>query len=51
MDRQSAFSVSVFSSATQNEDTRLQIQEQLVNFILTFRLDNKFIYRQVATRS
>ncbi|KAH6655126.1 DNA replication licensing factor mcm5 [Truncatella angustata] len=47
MDRQSAYSVSVFSSASQNagEDTRSQIQEQLVNFILTFRLDNKFVYR------
>lgn len=45
MDRQSAYSVSVFSSATAGEDTRLQVQEQLVNFILSFRLDNKFVYR------
>ncbi|KAI0122896.1 MCM2/3/5 family protein [Xylariales sp. AK1849] len=45
MDRQSAFSVSVYSSAGQNDDSRVQLQEQLVNFILTFRLDNKFVYR------
>lgn len=46
MDRQSAFSVSVFGNRDgPNEDSRSQIQEQLVNFILSFRIDNKFIYR------
>ena len=46
MDRQSAFSVSVFGNRDgPNEDSRSQIQEQLVNFILGFRIDNKFIYR------
>ncbi|KAI0014919.1 MCM-domain-containing protein [Xylariomycetidae sp. FL0641] len=46
MDRQSAYSVSVFSSnAGPNEDGRLQIREQLVQFILQFRHDNIFVYR------
>ncbi|KAK6834574.1 hypothetical protein PG987_009268 [Apiospora arundinis] len=46
MDRQSVFSVSVFNSeAGQSEDSRTQIQEQLMQFVLSFRLDNKFVYR------
>ncbi|OTB06080.1 hypothetical protein M426DRAFT_9904 [Hypoxylon sp. CI-4A] len=46
MDRQSVYSVSVFqSNSGPNEDTRLQIQEQLVTFILQFRHDNIFVYR------
>ncbi|KAF3056338.1 DNA replication licensing factor mcm5 [Daldinia childiae] len=46
MDRQSVYSVSVFqSNSGPNEDSRLQIQEQLVTFILEFRHDNIFVYR------
>lgn len=46
MDRQSVYSVSVFqSNQGPNEDTRLQVQEQLVTFILQFRHDNIFVYR------
>ena len=46
MDRQSVYSVSVFQSgAGAGDDTRLQIQESLVTFILQFRHDNSFIYR------
>ncbi|KAK7966652.1 DNA replication licensing factor mcm5 [Apiospora aurea] len=46
MDRQSVFSVSVFNSeAGQSEDSRTQVQEQLMQFVLSFRLDNKFVYR------
>ncbi|KAI1266617.1 MCM2/3/5 family protein [Xylariaceae sp. FL1019] len=46
MDRQSAYSVSVFAGREgPNEDSRMQIQEQLVNFIMQFRHDNIFIYR------
>lgn len=46
MDRQSAYAVSVFQSTTgPNEDSRLQVQEQLVTFILQFRHDNIFVYR------
>lgn len=52
MDRQSAFSVSVFGNRDgPNEDSRSQVQEQLVNFILSFRIDNKFIYRCDAAAS
>ncbi|KAI5918571.1 MCM-domain-containing protein [Camillea tinctor] len=46
MDRQSVYSVSVFqNNAGPNEDTRLQLQEQLINFVLQFRHDNIFVYR------
>ncbi|KAI1437303.1 MCM2/3/5 family protein [Xylaria sp. CBS 124048] len=46
MDRQSVYSVSVFqNSSGPNEDSRLQLQEQLINFILQFRHDNIFVYR------
>ena len=46
MDRQSVYSVSVFQpTAGAGDDTRLQIQEQLVTFILQFRHDNSFVYR------
>ncbi|CAJ2507382.1 Uu.00g085680.m01.CDS01 [Anthostomella pinea] len=46
MDRQSVYSVSVFQNQSgPNEDTRLQLQEQLVTFILQFRHDNIFVYR------
>ncbi|KAI5867252.1 MCM-domain-containing protein [Durotheca rogersii] len=46
MDRQSVYSVSVFqSNSGPNEDSRLQILEQLMTFILQFRHDNIFVYR------
>lgn len=47
MDRQSVFSTHVFAANfnESGEDTPLQIQAQLENFILNFRLDNRFIYR------
>lgn len=51
MDRQSAFSVHAFSSNyEQGEDSNVQIQEQLLQFILDFRLENKFIYRYEISR-
>ncbi|CZR56815.1 probable cell division control protein nda4 [Phialocephala subalpina] len=45
MDRQSVYSLSVLPPEYENEDTRGQIQTQLEQFILQFRLDNAFIYR------
>ncbi|KAF6837025.1 DNA replication licensing factor mcm5 [Colletotrichum musicola] len=46
MDRQSVYSAHVFEpSFGQNEDTRTQIQTQLENFILHFRHDNDYVYR------
>ncbi|EFQ27990.1 MCM2/3/5 family protein [Colletotrichum graminicola] len=46
MDRQSIYSAHVFEpSFGQNEDTRIQIQTQLENFVLHFRHDNDYIYR------
>ncbi|KAI1337514.1 MCM-domain-containing protein [Xylariaceae sp. FL0016] len=46
MDRQSVYSVSVFQNQSgASEDSRLQLQEQLVTFILQFRHDNIFVYR------
>ncbi|KAI9818235.1 MAG: minichromosome maintenance protein 5 [Thelocarpon impressellum] len=46
MDRQSVFSLSVLApDYGDNEDSRGQIQQQLCDFVLEFRLDNAFIYR------
>ncbi|TVY78204.1 DNA replication licensing factor mcm5 [Lachnellula suecica] len=45
MDRQSVYSLSVLPPEYDNEDTRGQVQVQLEQFILQFRLDNAFIYR------
>ncbi|KAM4056249.1 MCM2/3/5 family protein [Hirsutella rhossiliensis] len=46
MDRQSVYSTHVFEpSVGDTGDTRLQLQNQLETFILDFRLDNNFVYR------
>jgi DNA replication licensing factor MCM5 len=45
MDTRSVYSLSVLPPEYDNEDTRGQIQSQLEQFILQFRLDNSFIYR------
>lgn len=46
MDRQSVFSTHVYDATfAQGEDTNLQVQAQLEAFILDFRLDNVFVYR------
>ncbi|KAG8665716.1 minichromosome maintenance protein 5 [Fusarium poae] len=46
MDRGSVYSAHVYEpSFGENGDTRLQLQTQLETFILDFRLDNNFVYR------
>ncbi|KAG6039885.1 hypothetical protein E4U41_001885 [Claviceps citrina] len=46
MDRQSVYSTHVYEpNFGDNGDTRLQLQQQLETFILDFRLDNNFVYR------
>ncbi|KAH7165993.1 MCM2/3/5 family-domain-containing protein [Dactylonectria macrodidyma] len=46
MDRQSVYSAHVFDPTFgDNGDSRLQLQTQLETFILDFRLDNNFVYR------
>lgn len=46
MDRQPVYSLSVLApDQDANEESRSQIQSQLRDFILEFRLDNAFIYR------
>lgn len=46
MDRQSVYSSHVFPATfDQNDDSRVQTQTQLENFILHFRHDNDYIYR------
>ncbi|KIM99584.1 hypothetical protein OIDMADRAFT_104584 [Oidiodendron maius Zn] len=46
MDRQSVYSLSVLPPDYENnDDTRGQVQSQLEQFILQFRLDNAFVYR------
>lgn len=46
MDRESVFSTHVYgANFNESDDTPLQIQNQLDQFIMNFRLDNRFIYR------
>ncbi|KAF9767961.1 minichromosome maintenance protein 5 [Fusarium sp. DS 682] len=46
MDRGSIYSAHVYEpSFGENGDTRMQLQTQLETFILDFRLDNNFVYR------
>ncbi|EQL03127.1 hypothetical protein G6O67_002904 [Ophiocordyceps sinensis] len=45
MDRQSVYSTHVFEPSGDSGDSRLQLQNQLETFILDFRLDNNFVYR------
>ncbi|EGU84148.1 hypothetical protein FOXB_05325 [Fusarium oxysporum f. sp. conglutinans Fo5176] len=46
MDRGSIYSAHVYEpSYAENGDTRMQLQTQLETFILDFRLDNNFVYR------
>ncbi|KAB5575528.1 MCM2/3/5 family protein [Coniochaeta sp. 2T2.1] len=46
MDRQSIYTTHVYQpNFGQGEDTNLQVQEQLEGFVLDFRLDNIFVYR------
>lgn len=48
MDYRSVYATSVLEpSIDQNEDTPLQIQQQLETFIREFRIDNKYVYRCV----
>ena len=48
MDQQSVYSLNVLApDPDASEDSRSQIQYQLREFILEFRLDNAFIYRSV----
>jgi DNA replication licensing factor MCM5 len=49
MDRRSVYTLSVGlgpgSQAGGEPDSRAHIQQQLIDFILDFRIDNAFIYR------
>ena len=47
MDRQSVYSLSIFSRSAEEQepDSRKQIQQRLIEFVLEFQLDNLFIYR------
>ncbi|KAH7310320.1 MCM2/3/5 family-domain-containing protein [Rhexocercosporidium sp. MPI-PUGE-AT-0058] len=45
MDHRSVYSLSVLPPDDEGDDTRQQIQSQLMQFILQFRLDSVFIYR------
>lgn len=50
MDRQSAYALSVYGPETDDngnvlQESRSQIEKQLMNFILDFQLDGIFIYR------
>ncbi|PHH83796.1 hypothetical protein CDD82_2668 [Ophiocordyceps australis] len=45
MDRASVFSTRVFAPDDQHDDSRVKLRDELQNFILTFRLDNDYVYR------
>ncbi|KAH7374157.1 MCM2/3/5 family-domain-containing protein [Cadophora sp. MPI-SDFR-AT-0126] len=45
MDHRSVYSLSVLPPDDEGDDTRQQIQSQLMQFILQFRLESVFIYR------
>ncbi|AEO62870.1 29a48c9a-d121-4bb9-ae0e-f9fa8971b74d [Thermothielavioides terrestris] len=45
MDRQSVFTSRLYGAPSESEDSNTQIRSQLESFILDFRLDNVFIYR------
>jgi DNA replication licensing factor MCM5 len=45
MDRQSVFSSRLYGTPTESEDSNTHIRALLESFILDFRLDNIFIYR------
>ncbi|KAI9047368.1 hypothetical protein LZ554_008815 [Drepanopeziza brunnea f. sp. 'monogermtubi'] len=45
MDHRSVYSLSVLPPEDQGDDTRQKLQAQLMQFILQFRLDSVFIYR------
>jgi DNA replication licensing factor MCM5 len=49
MDRQSVYTLSMFDGdrRTSGQETVRQIQQELIDFILEFHLDNVFIYRYV----
>ncbi|GME60470.1 Mini-chromosome maintenance DNA-dependent ATPase [Neofusicoccum parvum] len=45
MDRQSTYALSLFGTDRDEQDTNSHVQQQLVNFVLDFHIDNVFIYR------
>lgn len=47
MDRQGVYSLSLFGTERNEggDDTPIRIQQQLVDFVLDFHIDNVFIYR------
>lgn len=47
MDRQPTYSLSLFGdgASTNGDQTNKQVQQELVDFILDFHLENVFIYR------
>ena len=52
MDIQRSYSLSVLAPDPEARDnSRVQVQSELRDFILEFRLDNTFIYRFVSTQS
>jgi hypothetical protein len=47
MDRESVYTLSIGLGSTRDDevDSRLQTRQQLIDFILEYRVDNQFIYR------
>jgi DNA replication licensing factor MCM5 len=51
MDRGSISTTQVFNRSADQDDSKLQVQKDLENFIMTFRIDNKYVYRWVVSIS
>ena len=46
MDRESVYTLGVgLGSSDQEADSRSRVQQQLIDFILDYRVDNQYIYR------
>jgi len=45
MDQRSVYTLGIYDHANAAGESNVQVLAQLEDFILTFRLDNKFVYR------
>ena len=49
MDHRSVYSLDVFNHSNVGADSNVHLLLQMEEFILRFRLDNKFVYRYLTT--
>jgi len=51
MDRGSITTTQVFNRGADQDDTKLQVQRDLESFVMSFRIDNRYVYRWVGLQS